>query len=126
MRTRLAVLLLALAVAPAWAYNAFYDKNDQSVTDVHAVVTFGFPATQVTIASCPTVAYGGTTCTSTNGCYFKLAGTAAATSTGGTYIPPGAVFTYTFNGKLGGDGWSTLGVICASGQTATFQVHAAR
>ena len=124
--TRRAIWLLAflfVAVSSAWAQGQFYNTSS-SVTQANSAVSFtdngsggsaaAFRARYVTIRSLAA---------SANTCYFDMKDTTATTAD--IALEPGGSFSLTYDGDAQG-GWSGLGAICDTGQTATFLITASR
>ena len=118
------VLFLALvAVSSAWAQRQFYNTSS-SVTQANSAVSFtdngsggssaAFRARYVTVRSLTA---------SANTCYFDMKDTVATTAD--IALEPGGSFSLAYDGDIQG-GWSGLGAICDTGQTATFLITASR
>lgn len=127
MIRRIVVALLVVALtAPAWALTTWYSSGSSgvSVSQTNAKVQFtfnvsggtsgAFSAQQVTVSS-----RSG----SANTCFFRLGSSPATTAD--IALAPGASYSFTFN-PADGEGWGYMSAICSTGQTATFDVVAAR
>lgn len=129
MRRRTLALVAALLLASfAWAGDQVYNNASVSVTQTNTSLTFtdngsggssaAFKARHVVVHSLST---------SANTCYFDLKDTTATTSD--TWIEPGGTWERFYEdppNSPGGGGWSGMGAICASSETATFLVTATR
>jgi hypothetical protein len=60
---------------------------------------------------------------SANSCFFDLDGVA---TTADWRVEPGACQSATYSGVSGGDGWASIGTICTTAETATFDIKAGR
>lgn len=127
---RIAVLaVLALACASAlWAVGLSYSSGSSgiSVTQTNTTVTFtdnhsggasaAFAARHLLVRS---------RAASANTCYVDFNDGTATTADHA--LEPGAAISLNWDERDGmGGGWSQIGVICATGQTATFDVGAWR
>ena len=125
-RSTLLLLLALLVSASVFAMNARYTSglNGISVTQANTNTPFldnhsggtglAFNALYLSVCS---------RSTSANTCHFDLDGVA---TTADWRLAPGACIPVVYSQKLGGDGWSNIGVICAGGETATFDIMAGR
>ena len=121
-------IVLALVTA-AWAMQSRYSSGTSgiSVTQANTNTAFidnrsgsgtsaAFQARHVLIRS---------RSTSANTCFFDLGDGVATTAD--TRLEPGASISIDWDAQSGGGaGWSAIGTICSTGQTATFDVDAWR
>ena len=127
---RLTILALGLAflAGTAWALTLRYSSGTAgiSVSDVNTTTTFtdnhsgggdaAFKAQAGYVYSRPT---------SANACFFDLDGVA---TTDDIRVEPGASVPFGWNVNASGPsgGWPSIGSICATGETATFDIVAGR
>lgn len=125
------IVLAVLAIACAsvlWAAGMAYSSGTSgvSVTQTNTAVSFtdnhsgggstAFAARHLLIRS---------RSTSANSCFIDFTDSTATTAD--TRLEPGASISRTWDDRDGmGGGWSSIGLICATGQTATFDVDAWR
>jgi hypothetical protein len=128
MRRALVIILLLAGASWVWAHRQYYNNTDISVTQSNTAISFtdngsggssaAFRARVVVIRS---------SAGSANTCYFDLKDTVATTAD--TALEPGATWSEVFDDPTDVNqqgGWSGMGVICDTGETATFNVTAAR
>lgn len=109
LRRSLPLLFLIVALVTTTAHaapNFYYQKVSASQTN--SAITFGFPAGQVSLVS------DG----ASDNCFYEFTSSTATTSS------PQIKSTEFFNWFFPGDGVSSMGIICSSGQTATVRVYA--
>jgi hypothetical protein len=129
LKVMLALVAIAFWLIPGLeAQKQFYTNDSVSVTQANTAITFSdngsggsaqnFRARFVTIHS---------ETGSANTCFFDLKDTTA--STADIPVVPGSTWSLAFEdlGQGGGlGGWSGVGAICDTGETATFHVVASR
>jgi hypothetical protein len=131
MKRRYQAWALALAVlgmaGTAWAMTRMYSSGASglAITQANRNTVFvrnitggngaAFGALYVSVRS---------RSTSANTCAFSLGAGVAAV--GDIQIAPGASFDLTYDTSQDRNGWAAIGAICATGQTATFDVVAGR
>ena len=129
LRVTLAIVAVGFWLIPGLeAQKQFYTNDAVSVTQANTAITFSdngsggsaqnFRARFVTVYS---------EAGSADTCFFDLKDTTATTAD--IPIEPGATWSFAFEdlGQGGGlGGWSGMGAICDTGDTATFHVVASR
>lgn len=127
MRKRILPFGLALAVAAsAWAMNARYSSGVSGISVTQTNTNTAFTDNHSGGTSAAFNARSGYVCSraaSVNSCYFDLDGVA---TTADVRVGPGACVPFTFSSIGGGDGFPGIGSICATGETATFDIVGAR
>lgn len=127
MTKRLAAALISLALAAsAWAMNLRYSSGTAGISVTQANTNTAFSDNHSGGTSAAFNARHVTVCSrsaSANACFFDMDGVA---TTADYRVAPGACMSLSFAGSSGGDGWAAVGAICATGETATFDIQAGR
>ena len=120
MRRTLAVLLAVLTAASVVgaAYQAY--STTVSATQTNSAVAFGFTAKQVLVIN-----------DGSNEVFIDLTDTTAVadtTDSTNVEIKAGSAISFAWDARTDPtlDGWTGMGVICSSGETATVRVTATR
>lgn len=122
----LLALLALLAASAAWALTARYSSGTSGISVTQSNTTTSFTDNHSGGSGSAFNARFVTVCsrsTSTNPCFVDFDGTA---TTADWRIAPGACLSVTYSGTSGGDGWPSIGSICNTGETATFDINAGR
>jgi hypothetical protein len=129
MRNRTLILLgllLGCWGASVQAQRLFFNNNAVSVTSSNSAISFtdnGSGGSSVAFLARHVVVHSSSS--SANTCYFDLKDTVATTSD--IALEPGGSWAFEFVDSGGGtSGWSGMGAICDTAQTATFLVTASR
>lgn len=130
MRNRMLLVALVLAVAAlgatAWAMNLRYSSGTGGISVTQTNTNTAFADTHSGGTSAAFNARHVSVCSrssSANACFFDLDGVA---TTADFRVEPGACLSLSFTGTSGGDGWAAIGAICATAETATFDIMAGR
>lgn len=122
-----AALGLALVGAvTVWAMQARYSSGTAGISVTQANTNTAFVNNHSGGASEAFYATSVTVCSraaSANSCFFDMDGVA---TTADWRLSPGACVELVYSNKLGGEGWSAIGSICAAAETATFDIYAGR
>lgn len=125
---RWAIALVMLVLAGTGSAQGKFYNGTISVTATNSVVAFtdnGSGGTGQAMSARHVLVRSDST--SANTCYFDLKDTLATSAD--TPLEPGAAISFEFDlSTTGGvsDGWTGLGAVCASAETATFYVTATR
>jgi hypothetical protein len=125
-RRILTALALAALAASAWAMNLRYSSGTAGISVTQANTNTAFSDNHSGGTSSTFNARFVTVCSrsaSANSCFFDMDGVA---TTADYRVAPGACMSLSFAGTSGGDGWAAIGAICATGETATFDIQAGR
>ena len=127
MRKRILLIALALTVAAsAWAMNARYSSGTAGISVTQANTNTPFTDNHsggTSAAFNARYGYVHSRSTSANSCYFDMDGVA---TTADIRVEPGGTVPFTFSSIGGGDGFAGIGSICATGETATFDIVGGR